>query len=263
MERQMLQTVLEIAEEAGRLALGYFETRGDLPVTSKAHLNLVTEADRAVETFIAGRLQLAFPEDGIFGEEGAGQSGSSGRTWVVDPIDGTFNFVRGGDQWAISIGLFEAGAPTLGVIHAPLRGATLAGGPARPPTLDGTLLPGLSPFVPGRAAIAVGLDYGTPDDAQVEALRYLMQDAGIVVRSCNSATIAMLEVATGEADAYLAMSDASWDVMAGWAILTGLGATASFDWGDVPLTARLRFAIGKPKAIDRLAPLGLGQPRQD
>lgn len=258
----MLQTVVGIAEQAGRLALGYFEKRRDLPVTSKAHLNLVTEADRAVESFIAERLHQAFPQDAIFGEEGTGRSGSSGRSWVVDPIDGTFNFVRGGDQWAVSIGLFEAGVPAFGVIHAPVRGVTVAGGNTCPPTLGGAPLPALAPFVPGRAAMAVGLDYGTPDDAQVEALRFLMQDAGIVIRSCNSATIAMLEVATGEADAYLAMGDASWDVMAGWPILAAVGATASFDWRDVPLTAQLRFAIGKPEAIALLAPLGLGRPGQ-
>ncbi|MFD2249929.1 myo-inositol-1(or 4)-monophosphatase [Pseudochelatococcus lubricantis] len=259
----MLERIVAIAEEAGRLALDHFEKRGSLPVTSKAHLNLVTEADRAVESLIASRLRAAFPDDGLFGEESGGQTGGSRRIWVVDPIDGTFNFVRGGDQWAVSIGLFENGCPVLGVIHAPVRGTMLAGGKGSAPTLNGALLAPLTPFAPDRGSIGVGLDSGAPVDEQIEVLRFLMRDARLMIRSCNSATMAMMEVATGEADVYLAMGDSSWDVMAAWPILIALGARATFGWDNVPLTAGLKFAIGKPEAVDLLAALGLGKPTMD
>lgn len=87
--------VEDIAREAGRLALTYFQSLASLPVEKKGHLDLVTEADRQVETLLIASLQKAFPDDGIFGEEGGEIAGTSGRIWVVDPIDGTFNFVRG------------------------------------------------------------------------------------------------------------------------------------------------------------------------
>ncbi|MCA0420544.1 MAG: inositol monophosphatase, partial [Proteobacteria bacterium] len=113
-----------LAREAGAIALDHFARVASLPVTMKGHLDLVTEADQAVERFIVAGLRRLFPEDGILGEEGSGQDSRSGRLWVVDPIDGTANFVRGNDQWAVSIGLFEGGHPRFGVIHAPVRGQT-------------------------------------------------------------------------------------------------------------------------------------------
>ncbi|WP_309500837.1 MULTISPECIES: inositol monophosphatase family protein [unclassified Neorhizobium] len=114
--------VEKIARKAGGLALEYFESLDRLPVERKGHLDLVTEADRAVEEFLLANLKAAFPEDGIYGEEGGEIPGTSGRIWVIDPIDGTFNFVRGGENWAISIGLYENRRPTFGVIFAPRSG---------------------------------------------------------------------------------------------------------------------------------------------
>ena len=105
-----------LAREAGALALSHFKALGSVPVESKGHLDLVTAADQDVERFLTEGLVKIFPNDGIFGEEGAAHQGNSGRTWVIDPIDGTFNFVRGGDQWAISIGLYESAQPIFGVI---------------------------------------------------------------------------------------------------------------------------------------------------
>jgi myo-inositol-1(or 4)-monophosphatase len=89
------EVVEAIAREAGDIALGHFHSLARLPVEQKGHLDLVTAADRDVETFLIGRLREAFPLDGVYGEEGSNITGSSGRVWVLDPIDGTFNFVRG------------------------------------------------------------------------------------------------------------------------------------------------------------------------
>lgn len=251
----MLENLVAIAEEAGRCALDYFEQRSTLPVTSKAHLNLVTEADRAVEKLIARRLRETFPEDGIFGEEGENEPGQSGRIWVVDPIDGTFNFVRGGKQWAVSIGLFEDSRPVRGVVHAPVSSTMLVGGADFSPLLNGKSIPPLPPFLPERGAIAVGFDTGTSSTDQLAVLRFLMDEAKLMIRSCNCATMAMLEVVSGDADAYLAMGDSSWDVLGAWPVLEALGGKATFDWSGVPLTSKLHFAIGKPGAVECVAGL--------
>jgi hypothetical protein len=89
--------IQRIAEEAGALALSYFERMATVPVESKGHLDLVTQADKDVEGLINRRLEDAFPDDGVFGEEGAVHTGSSGRLWVIDAIDGTFNLPVLGD----------------------------------------------------------------------------------------------------------------------------------------------------------------------
>ncbi|MCP4384277.1 MAG: inositol monophosphatase, partial [Hyphomicrobiales bacterium] len=83
--------------EAGQIALSHFQRLSSIAVESKGHLDLVTLADRDVERFLTDGLRKAYPDDGVFGEEGSNHVGTSGRVWVVDPIDGTFNFVRGGN----------------------------------------------------------------------------------------------------------------------------------------------------------------------
>lgn len=105
----MLSDLIPVVEEAGALALAHFGRLSPAEIAEKGHLDLVTVADRAVEALISARLGTLFPDDGIYGEEGGRAAGTSGRVWVIDPIDGTFNFVRGGIDWGISVGLFEGG----------------------------------------------------------------------------------------------------------------------------------------------------------
>jgi histidinol-phosphatase len=114
-----LDTALEAAREAGVIALRYF--RGPFEVRIKADQSPVTEADHAVEQAIVERLRRAFPDIGVLGEE-LGAEGSQERRWIVDPIDGTKNFVRGIPHWATLLALEEEGEVTLGVVHAPATG---------------------------------------------------------------------------------------------------------------------------------------------
>src|SRR5262245_50928442 len=101
------------AWEAGRLALSYLAERGRLQVEAKGPHDFVTAADRAVEALIAERLAAAFPADALLGEEshGAHTPDTAGLLWVVDPIDGTANFVRDLPDWCVSIGLLVQGRP--------------------------------------------------------------------------------------------------------------------------------------------------------
>lgn len=248
----MKNFLLNLAREAGDLALSHFGHLGAGAVSAKGPLDLVTIADRAVEALIVARLREAFPDDGILGEEGGGIVGRSGRIWVIDPIDGTFNFVRGGREWAVSIGLWQPGQPVLGVIHAPVADLTLIGGEGITPELNGQTLPALRPFDPACASVGFSLSSGNfPLGERMAALDRLKSDVGVMVRICNSATLSMIEVATGETDAYVGYGESAWDVMAAWPILTALGAGATLDWNVTPLDAKLRFVIGKPEAVSR------------
>ncbi|HOK48119.1 MAG TPA: inositol monophosphatase family protein [Bryobacteraceae bacterium] len=117
-----LQFAQEIAARAGGIALGY--QREGVRMETKGDLSPVTAADRASERLIAEAIALQFPSDGILGEEGASRDGSSGRKWIVDPIDGTREFVRGNPAWAVLIGLEQDGESVLGVAHFPALGET-------------------------------------------------------------------------------------------------------------------------------------------
>lgn len=123
-----LAFALDIADEADERSLRHFERVADLEVETKPDLSPVTEADRSVETLVRDRLTAERSDDRIRGEEfGDGADGSSdgeplGRRWIVDPIDGTSNFIRGVPVWATLIALEVDGAGVVGVVSAPALG---------------------------------------------------------------------------------------------------------------------------------------------
>jgi histidinol-phosphatase len=116
---RVLEAALDAARAAGAIALRYF--RSDVRVMRKADQTPVTQADQEAEAAIVDRLRPAFPDIGFLGEE-FGAQGSQSRRWIVDPIDGTKNFVRGIPYWATLIALEEEGDVTLGVVHSPATG---------------------------------------------------------------------------------------------------------------------------------------------
>jgi len=244
-----------IARQAGELALRHFRSLASLPVEKKGHLDLVTAADKEVEGFLVASLQSAFPEDGILGEEGGNIVGMSGRTWVIDPIDGTFNFIRGGQNWAISIGLLEDRKPTFGVIFAPVRDLMLIGGTQVPTRLNGKPLPPLPTLDMSQAAISFGIHPSVATKDRLEVMRFISDDLRISFRSCGSATLSLIEVALGETDGYLSLGDSTWDVMAGLPILANLGISHTIDWDRVDLKEKLRFACGSDRFLDMVRPL--------
>lgn len=248
-----------LAREAGAIAMSHFETLATVPVESKGHLDLVTAADQEVEHFLTERLGQAFPDDGIFGEEGAARQGTTGRVWVVDPIDGTFNFVRGGDQWAVSIGLYENSRPTFGVIHAPVRSQTLIGGVGHPSTLNGVSMAQRGGLDENRAACGVGFHPTIAVEQRLQTLRYVLEDARMSFRCCGSATVSLIEVALGQVDGYLGIGESTWDLMAALPILEQIGIQSTVDWSKTDLTSKLRFACGTPEflqAVSTIVPYG-------
>jgi histidinol-phosphatase len=143
MGRDDLTMALALADRADALTSARFGAL-DLRVDTKPDLTPVTDADRAVETELREVLGRERPDDSVVGEEFGGTTTFSGRQWIIDPIDGTKNFVRGVPVWASLIALLEDGVPSVGVVSAPAlrrrwwaardQGAFAAvdGGPARP-----------------------------------------------------------------------------------------------------------------------------------
>ena len=115
-----LVLALRIADAVDTLAMARFQAL-DLQVETKPDLTPVTDADRAAEQAIRGILAAERPDDAVYGEE-FGSSGTGTRRWVIDPIDGTKNFVRGVPVWATLIALVDEGRPVVGVVSAPALG---------------------------------------------------------------------------------------------------------------------------------------------
>ena len=124
-----IDVALRAAKAAGEIALAY-QSKGLTPENKPDH-SPITAADRECERLIAEVLQKAFPEDGLFGEEGARKESRSGRRWIIDPIDGTRDFVRGIPTWGVLVGLEADGdvlvgacnLPALGDLYSAVRGA--------------------------------------------------------------------------------------------------------------------------------------------
>ncbi|MFS8115374.1 inositol monophosphatase family protein [Rhizobium jaguaris] len=251
----METTVEAIAREAGQIALAHFRSLATLPVERKGHLDLVTDADRDVEEFLIASLRKAFPEDGVYGEEGGDITGVSGRIWVIDPIDGTFNFVRGSQNWAISIGLFDNRQPVFGAIFAPARDLMITGGNAIEAQINGNPIPMLPLFDLSRASTGIGLHPSIATEDRLEVLRFISDELRINFRCCGSSALSLVEIAMGETDGYIALGDSTWDVMAGLPILASLGVSHTIDWSRIDLQAKLRFACGSDVFLTRMGPL--------
>lgn len=115
--RQLLDFAVRLAREAGEITNQYF--KGSFVTERKADQTLVTNADREAETFLRSAISQAFPADGILGEEEGERLGTSGRRWIIDPIDGTYSFVHGVPLYAVLIGLEIDGEPILGAVNLP------------------------------------------------------------------------------------------------------------------------------------------------
>src|SRR5690606_25302912 len=110
---------IDLGRRAGDLGMTFFRSAETLKVESKGHQDLVSNGDREVELFVRAAISEAFPQDGIVGEEHAPKEGRSGFDWVIDPIDGTANFVRGIPAWCVAIACVHDKRTVVGVIHEP------------------------------------------------------------------------------------------------------------------------------------------------
>jgi histidinol phosphatase-like enzyme (inositol monophosphatase family) len=118
--RDLLDFGVEVAREAGQLTLRYF--RREVETRLKGKDNFVTQADLEAEAFLRKKISERFPRDAVIGEEGGESVGSSGRRWIIDPIDGTYSFVHGVPFYGVLLGLEIEGEPAVGVINMPALG---------------------------------------------------------------------------------------------------------------------------------------------
>ena len=231
--QRRLETATELAAEAGALALRMRPPLGQMVGTLKHPQDWLTEADGAVERFLSERLAAAFPDDGFQGEEGGVSRGGSLR-WVVDPIDGTANYVRGASRWCVSLGCIEDRTPLIGVIDAPALGERFAAHQGGGATLNGAPIHAAATADLARAAIEIGWSPRRPN-ADFLALCERVLATGATVRLGGSGAMGLADVAAGRLDGYTEIHINLWDVAAGLAILAEAGASLSdFMQGEGP-----------------------------
>jgi myo-inositol-1(or 4)-monophosphatase len=246
-----LETAIRLATEAGQLALRMRPPPGAATAKLKGAQDWLTEADGAVEAFLASELGRLFPKDGFQGEEtGMGRPGVA--TWVVDPIDGTSNFARGATRWCVSLGLIENGEAVVGVLVAPALGEVFAARKGYGATLNGQPIRAAQTDDAARAMIEIGWSPRRPNSVYQATVAHFMA-AGAMVRSGGSGAMGLADVAAGRLDGYVEAHINLWDVAAGLCILSEAGAYVSpFLAGSGPASgdAILASAPGLRQLID-------------
>jgi myo-inositol-1(or 4)-monophosphatase len=222
LQDDLLALATVVAHEAGaglRDAFG----RALATAAKSTPTDLVSEADVGTERLIRERLEAARPEDAVLGEEGVDRAGTSGLRWVVDPLDGTVNFLFGIPQWCVSIACEDPGGALAGVVFDPMRGETWAATRDGPPTLDG------APLRPARAgelstalvATGFGYDAGVRESQARVVARLLPRVRD--VRRMGAAALDLAWTAAGRYDAYYERGVKHWDVAAGALICARAG----------------------------------------
>ena len=183
---ERLERAVAIIEEAMGLALRFFEARDAIAARTKDFQDFVSEADTTVERLIRDRLAAAFPGETVLGEEMGGVADDA--YWIIDPIDGTANFLRGSPLWGISLGFVRSGRPELGVVAMPVFADIYAAADGTGLMLNGKPLARQVPF---EAVQVMSLgDSAATDAEEVAALNVGLRHAGWVVESIRSTSIA-------------------------------------------------------------------------
>ena len=241
-----------VVREAGSLA---HRMRGQgLSLENKTSISdIVTEADHAAERLVVEALAAERPDDGVLGEEGAAHDGTSGRTWVIDPVDGTYNFVAGLDWWCSAIALTDGDELVLGAVHHPATGRTFVGGPGLPTTVDGVPV---GPLADRSLAESCMTTYLHPPEhgTGIGAAFARMVGGAATLRMLGSASMDATAVASGALHVRCQYSLPPWDELPGAALVLGAGGAAQ----RIEAAGVTWYAAGAPTAVSEIAAALLG-----
>jgi myo-inositol-1(or 4)-monophosphatase len=271
-EGPLLEVAVEAARMAGSLLLERARSGAESEVASKSTpTDLVSQADLASEEAIRELLATRRPDDGFLGEEGGSTEGATGLSWVVDPLDGTVNFLFGIPQWCVSVAVRDGDGTIAGAIYDPNRGELFTATRAGPAALSGPdgggelRGPGRTaasrsraPSGPAAAAddelagamVATGLAYGAEvREAQAMVLARLIPRVRDI-RRFGSAALDLAWTAAGRYDAYFERSVKQWDIAAGALVCERAGLTVlelpvfeNLPWGILAAPPQLAEAL--------------------
>jgi myo-inositol-1(or 4)-monophosphatase len=251
------EALCELAESTARatgalLLAGLNEVRTDVS-TKSSGTDMVSEMDRAAEALIVDRLLGARPDDGMVGEEGTDLPGTSGVRWIVDPLDGTTNYLYGLAGFGVSIAAEHDAEVVAGVVLDVVRdelfAATRGGGATR----DGTPIRASAASVLATALIATGFSYDAERRARQAAVLVAVLPRVRDIRRFGAAAVDLCSVACGRVDGYYERGLAPWDLAAGGLIATEAGAhVTDFAGGTATAGAVIATAPGIATAFREL-----------
>ena len=229
LDHPLLPLAWRAARAAGALLLAGRDD--DLTVSTKStRTDVVTQMDTAAEALVVGTILAERAEDGLLGEEGADRPGSTGVRWIVDPLDGTVNYLYRLPGWAVSIAVEVAGVVEVGVVDVPAYGETYVGvrGAGARVVVDGEVR-ALRPNDPedlGQALVATGFGYARARrEAQARSLAVVLPRVRDI-RRAGAAAVDLCWAAAGRVDCYYERGLNPWDLAAGVLVATEAGMVA-------------------------------------
>ncbi len=220
--QERLDAATRIAENAAQSALVLFNDNPSLNIEVKGAQDWVSNADKSVETEIRNALAAEFPNDGIIGEEHGQVTGSSGYTWVIDPIDGTSNFVNAMPGWCVVIACVSDTATQLGVIVDPIAGETFSVSKGHGAYCNEKPMQVSKAADITQGSVAIGHSSRVNADDTIAAIKKLMDAGGMFYRN-GSGALMLAYVASGRLIGYVEPHMFAWDCMAGLLMIEEAG----------------------------------------
>ena len=238
------------AIEAGRLGRSYFARIEELTIISKGHQDMVSEADRNLETYLREAITASFPDDGIVGEEHGTAGGTSEYTWVLDPIDGTANFVNGIPAWCVVVACVTRDETVVGVIHDPNAGETFWSAKGQGAFLNDRPIRTSPSRALSSGSVGVGISNRTSSRPTAALIGMLLEEGGLYFRNASGALM-LAYVAAGRLIAYCEEHMNAWDCVAGLLLVREAGGITN----TIPMEKMLRHGGRVVAATPAIYPL--------
>lgn len=254
MSAGLLETAQDAARAGGEVLERYWRRLPHAAIEEKKKNDFVTRADRESEESIVGRIRERFPDDGFLGEEGGSRgSGSEKRTWIVDPLDGTSNFIAGFPFWCVSVAAREGREIVAGAVWDPLRGEMYAAEKGGGAFRDGERISVSPQKGLDGAFLATGFPFRHKHcvDLYLSLFRRLFLDAR-AIRRAGSAALDLANVAAGVFDGFFEFRLSAWDIAAGALLIEEAGGRVSDFDGRDRFWERGNVVAGNPAVADEI-----------
>jgi myo-inositol-1(or 4)-monophosphatase len=222
-----MTVAIDAARAAGRQLIESFGAEATGVDAKSSHTDLVSDADRQSETVIVSAIRRAFPQDAIVAEEGSLERGGSGRTWYIDPLDGTINYLYGIPHWSVSIACVDERGGLVGVVFDPCRDEMFSGERGAGARVGATRLAVSEQGDLAQALIATGFAYVAEARASQALLLRTLLPAVRDIRRFGSAALDLAWLSRGRVDGYFESGVQGWDIAAGSLLVREAGGAVT------------------------------------
>ncbi|GAB5380321.1 MAG: inositol-1-monophosphatase [Aliiglaciecola sp.] len=249
----MLNIAVRAARSAGNVITRGFENRSDLLTEKKGENDFVTKVDKEAEQTIISKIQQSFPDHSFVGEEGGLVEGDKDFQWIIDPLDGTTNFIKGIPHFAVSIALMHKGRIDQAVVFDPIRGELFTASKGAGAQLNGfRIRTGKAKDLTNTTlATAFPFKDKAQSDESISRFTNIFKQCGDV-RRCGSAALDLAYVAAGRYDGYWERGVQPWDIAAGELLVRESGGLVTdYTGGNDPLY-KGEIVAGNPRVVQSL-----------